>query len=135
MNDDNLKMFGTDQSREKAREAGRMGGIASGIAKRRKKTLLELVNIVGNASVPDEKKEQLKATFKDMINDEDYTYNAMVVLALYEKAIVEKDVRAMENVFDYSDKTQEQNDEYSDLSIEELRGLLRGNKSENTPKT
>lgn len=38
----NLRMFGSDQSREEARENGRKGGIASGKAKREKKSIREL---------------------------------------------------------------------------------------------
>lgn len=40
-NEQNLKPFTSDQSREKAAENGRKGGIASGEAKRRRKTLKE----------------------------------------------------------------------------------------------
>lgn len=137
-NEDNLNMFDSNQNREKAREAGRKGGIASGIAKRRKKNLLELVNIVGNANIPEEKREHMKSVFKDIISDEDYTYNAMVVLALYEKAIVEKDTRAIEDIFEYSEKTQVVDEQYSELSVSELRGLLdesEPTKSTDNPKT
>lgn len=135
---DNLNMFDKDQNRDKAREAGRKGGVASGIARRRKKNLLELINIVGNANIPEEKREQMKSVFKDIISDEDYTYNAMVVLALYEKAITEKDTRAIEDIFEYSDRTQTVDDQYSELSVSELRGLLdesESTKSTNNPKT
>lgn len=37
----NLKPFTSEQDREKARESGRKGGIASGEAKRRRKTFAE----------------------------------------------------------------------------------------------
>lgn len=40
-NEQNLKPFTSDQSREKAAENGRKGGIASGESKRRRKTLKE----------------------------------------------------------------------------------------------
>ena len=39
-NEENLKPFTSDQSREKAVSNGRMGGIASGKSKREKKAML-----------------------------------------------------------------------------------------------
>ena len=42
-NEQNLKLFTSEQSREKAAENGRKGGIASGIAKREKKTIQKIL--------------------------------------------------------------------------------------------
>ena len=42
--EDNLIMFTSDQDREKARINGRLGGIASGIAKRKKATMLSVLD-------------------------------------------------------------------------------------------
>ena len=42
--EDNLKPFDSNQSREKAKINGRKGGIASGEAKRKKKTMKEMLD-------------------------------------------------------------------------------------------
>jgi len=47
MNNENLKPFTSDQSREEAVKNGRAGGIASGEAKRKKRTLRELCEYIG----------------------------------------------------------------------------------------
>lgn len=44
----NLVPFTSDQSREEAAANGRKGGIASGIAKRKKRTLREIAEAIGN---------------------------------------------------------------------------------------
>lgn len=56
-NVDNLTPFTSDQSREKAVENGRKGGIASGVAKRAKKTFRELIEEYGG--LPDENDPRL----------------------------------------------------------------------------
>ncbi len=43
-NNENLKPFDSNQSREKARKNGRKGGIKSGEAKRRRKTMREMLD-------------------------------------------------------------------------------------------
>lgn len=66
---DNLVPLTTD----KAREIGRQGGIASGIAKRQKKTLAQIGDMIGNLNIKNEKnREILRAAGiedEDMIND------------------------------------------------------------------
>ena len=44
MNEENLKPFTSDQSREEAAKNGQKGGIASGVAKREKKMLRDTLN-------------------------------------------------------------------------------------------
>lgn len=131
---ENLRRYGIEVTEEEQREQARKGGIASGQSRKRKKTMLELVNMFGNIKVPDDKIEDLKGIIGDVATDEDYTYNMMVVMALYQKAIQEKDVRAIENVFDLSERTKPTDEQYDDLSVEELRGLL-GNGKKKTPKS
>lgn len=43
-NNDNLKPFNSNQSREEAKKNGRKGGIKSGEAKRRRKTMREMLD-------------------------------------------------------------------------------------------
>lgn len=62
-NTDNLKRGNPDtqfQSGRKAVDAGRKGGIASGEAKRRKKTLRETAEIMLQTELPDDVKAKLK---------------------------------------------------------------------------
>lgn len=54
-NEQNLRPFTSDQSREKAAVNGRKGGIASGVAKRKKRTLREIAEMIGNMEVKNPK--------------------------------------------------------------------------------
>ena len=58
----NLKPFTTEQSREKAKKNGRKGGIASGKARRKKKTMRQLAEICLNAKLT---KPEIKAKLKE----------------------------------------------------------------------
>ena len=58
----NLKPFTTEQSREKAKKNGRKGGIASGKARREKKTMRQLAEICLNAKLT---KPEIKAKLKE----------------------------------------------------------------------
>ena len=52
---ENLVPFTSDQSREKAMANGRKGGIASGEAKRKKRTMREIAEMIGSMEVKDAK--------------------------------------------------------------------------------
>lgn len=54
-NEQNLVPFTSDQSREEAAANGRKGGIASGVAKRKKRTLREIAEMIGNMEVKNER--------------------------------------------------------------------------------
>ena len=85
-NEQNLKPFTTEQSREEAVKNGRKGGIASGEAKRKNKTRRELALEIANAKVTNEKiKEMVKANTG--IDDEDITGDAAVVNGVYMEAL------------------------------------------------
>ena len=73
--------FTSEQSRTAAAENGRKGGIASGQARRQKKTLSELAKMI--AENPAAKKKLTKMG----ISDEDANNNACIVAAVYDKAI------------------------------------------------
>lgn len=61
--EDNLKPFDSNQSREKAVENGRKGGVASGRAKRAKKTMAELASTMLNAQLSGKNKDKIKSQF------------------------------------------------------------------------
>lgn len=48
---DNLKPFKTDQSREEAKKNGKKGGIASGEARRKKKSFAEIAKDLGDCKI------------------------------------------------------------------------------------
>lgn len=86
-NVNNLTPFTSDQSREEAVANGKKGGVASGIAKRQKKTLRELAEMLGQTKVSDKAViEKLEALGLDK---ENFTHDMAIMLKQYELA--EKD--------------------------------------------
>lgn len=82
-NEKNLRP-GSMQSKSEVRENGRKGGIASGQARRRKKTLSELAKMIADNPAPDNARAKLA---KMGISDEDANNNAVVAVSIYAKAI------------------------------------------------
>lgn len=82
-NEKNLRP-GSMQSKSEVRENGRKGGIASGQARRRKKTLSELAKMIADNPAPDSTRTKLA---KMGISDEDANNNAVVAASIYAKAI------------------------------------------------
>lgn len=80
-----LKPFTSSQSREKAVENGRKGGIASGIAKRKKRSEKELALMILEAAVKDDDDKHELEGFG--ITGEDATYYALMLARLIEKAL------------------------------------------------
>lgn len=115
-NEQNLTPFTSDQSREEAVKNGRKGGIASGVAKRKKKTLRELASIM--AAAPIESKATRKRLAKLGFEEDDMTNDALVTQALFYKAL-EGDVKAIE-------KWEELTSTETDNTIEALHELLDG---------
>lgn len=104
------------QSGQKAVEMGRKGGIASGVARRKKKTLRELASII--AAAPVDNKATRKKLAKMGFEEEDMTNDALVTRALFNKAL-EGDVKAIE-------KWEELTSTEVDNTIEALHDLLDG---------
>ena len=104
------------QSGQKAVEMGRKGGIASGVARRKKKTLRELASII--AAAPVESSATRKKLAKMGFEEEDMTNDALVTQALFNKAL-EGDVKAIE-------KWEELTSTEVDNTIEALHDLLDG---------
>ena len=71
-------------STEKAREIGKKGGVASGIAKRQKKTFKDLIEMVGEMKLS---KPQIITKLKEAgLTDDKLTNDMAVIMAQYEKA-------------------------------------------------
>lgn len=82
-NEENLKPF-SKSKREESVKNGQKGGIASGQARRQKKTLSELAKMIAENPAPAAAKKKLT---KMGISDEDANNNACIVAAVYDKAI------------------------------------------------
>lgn len=85
-NEQNLKPFTTEQSHEEAVKNGRKGGIASGEAKRAKKSRRELALAIANAKVTNETLRQM-VKVNTGLDDEDITGDAAVVNGVYTEAL------------------------------------------------
>ena len=84
---DNLKKGEATQfkSGEEAAKAGRKGGIASGEAKRQKKTLNQLAKVVASAPISNQSaRKQLESIG---LADDDLSNNAMVVAGVFQSAV------------------------------------------------
>ena len=92
--DENLTPFTSAQNREEAAKNGRKGGIASGEARRAKKSLANIAKEIAQQPAPEKLKGQIKRSGL-AITDEDMTCNAAIVAGVYGKAISGDD-RAVE---------------------------------------
>lgn len=72
------------QSGENAARNGRKGGIASGVAKRQKKTLSDLAKMIADNPAPDAARRKLEQIG---IEAEDASNNAVIVASVYSKAV------------------------------------------------
>lgn len=82
-NEENLKPFTSNQSREEAMRNGQKGGIASGYSRRQKKALSDYVKIIAESPASSTAKKKLA---KMGIADEDANNMAVVATSLYKKA-------------------------------------------------
>lgn len=88
-NEENLKKGAPYRFRtgEQQVETARRGGIASGEARRRKKTMKETAKMLLDMEIPDAAKE-LKAKLKMMgISEEDFTYQSAVMVGILNQAM------------------------------------------------
>lgn len=83
-NEQNLIPFTSEQSREEAERNGRKGGIASGAARRRKKSLKEAADLY--LSLPLRDKRKLNAMIRDGIDVEDADNQMAIIVALAKMA-------------------------------------------------
>lgn len=81
----NLTPFTSDQNREEAAKNGKKGGVASGAARRQKKTIRELAAIMGNTAIQDEKSKAVLA--KMGVDAENMSYNASIVAVIIKQAL------------------------------------------------
>lgn len=96
MNDENLIPM-NKRTESEQREMQSKGGIASGKARRKKKTLKEIAEIIGN-TVDIKNAKKVKKNFPD-VDDEDITYNFELIISMYQKAL-KGDVKASNFIAD-----------------------------------
>ena len=72
------------RSPNEARELGRLGGLASGKARREQKAFREIVQRVSNMGAPSKVLKRLKDAG---ISEEDATYQTAIVLRMFERAL------------------------------------------------
>ena len=102
---------------EKAREIGKLGGIASGEAKRKKKTLKELGDMIGGLDIKDEKVRGLLANAG--IKDEDMVRDAGMMFTLAIKA-GKGDTRSAELIAKIRGQLKEQ----QSIEVAEVKPLI-----------
>ena len=79
-NEQNLVPFTSDQNREEAAKNGKKGGVASGIARRQKRTMREIAEMVATMEVKDPKMLAAlhAAGFKDPITNDDAAFFGLI---------------------------------------------------------
>ncbi len=96
MNDENLIPM-NKRTKDEQREIQSKGGVASGKARRKKKTLKEIAEVIGN-TIDTKNTNKIKKNFPD-VKDEDITYNFELIVTAYNKAL-KGDVKAIQYVTD-----------------------------------
>ena len=119
------------QSEEEAREKGRLGGIASGEARRKKKLIKEQLELLLSLPLKD---ENAKRKLKQLGIDADNLDNQMaMIISIWNKAL-KGDIQAFNSIRDSVGEkpsdvveninyTKEEAEKYKKLSIEELKKL------------
>ena len=117
---ENLKPFTSDQSREEAVKNGRKGGIASGIAKRKKKTLAAMAQTFAELPVPETVQKQLETLG---VSKEDAIHQMALVAAMF-SAGEKGNVRAAALITEWlaPEKTEENNGVLDDI-LDAVRGV------------
>ena len=102
-NEENLTPFTNEQSREEAVKNGKKGGVASGAARRRKKTMRQTLNALLGAGLDVSEQEFVEKVTPRLqalgIDVEDATYQDVMLAGILLKAI-RGDVRAAEFIRD-----------------------------------
>lgn len=102
-NEKNLTPFTSDQSHDEAVKNGKKGGVASGAARRRKKTMRQTLNVLLSTGLDVSEQEFVEKVTPRLlalgINVEDATYQDVLLAGILLKAI-RGDVRAAEFIRD-----------------------------------
>lgn len=124
----NLKPFTSEQSHEKAVENGRKGGIASGKAKRQKKSLKEMARQIGEEQVPPGKLRD--ALLKSGVAPGDATWNMATVAGL-RNAAAAGETKAFKLWSEYVEEDAAEADDASEKALAIMRAHFWENISSN----
>lgn len=116
-NEQNLKPFTSDQSREKAKINGAKGGVASGVAKRKKASLKKAIESIFGLKVDSATAAQLS---KLGVDEDDQTVQTAVVVAQAVKAM-RGDTKAADFLAKYSGDNPQVEMEKERLKLEKER--------------
>lgn len=125
-NEKNLTPFTSDQSHEEAVKNGKKGGVASGAARRRKKTMRQTLNILLSTGLAVSEQEFVEKVTPRLlaldIDVKDATYQDVMLAGILLKAI-RGDVRAAEFIRDTGGDSPQLNLKKQELNLrkEELR--------------
>lgn len=92
---------------EEAREYGRKGGIASGVARRKKKSLLECAKAVLEADIPEKQYKTIEKMVGSLEGDENTLFTASVAV-MVNKAL-NGNVHAFNSIKDIVQQIEDQN--------------------------
>lgn len=128
-NEQNLKPFTSEQSREQAVKNGRKGGIASGESKRRKRDMRERLEILLSMPIKSGKEidiEKIKSF--DLLEDKNITVEDTILITMIQKAL-KGDLSAVTFLRDTSGQKCAEKVEISqsiDESIAEIEKYMKG---------
>lgn len=130
-NEENLKPFTSDQSREEAAKNGRKGGIASGVSKRRKKTMREVAEFLANQPVTNNAIKKSVKAFAAGVDEDDIDLQLAVTMGLFQAAI-------KGNVAAYQEIAKTLGNGIDDMEVEDdlsrsLREYAEGNRDTMEP--
>ena len=124
-NEKNLIPFTSDQDREEAQKNGKKGGVASGVARRKKRQLKELCNIILENKITDNKMiENIRNRFPELAID-DVNFGLMLLLKQYEKA-KDGDAKAFEIIRDTAGQKPVEQQEIGFLNSERIEIKIDG---------
>lgn len=104
-----------DRTTEEKRKIGIKGGIASGIARKKKKTTAELVNLMLSSKLTEENKKRVKE-LGDNLSDDDLDVNSLMIAGQIESAS-KGNVQSFECLQKYNASGESKNDSDRDYTI------------------
>ena len=102
----------TQRSKDEARELSRLGGIASGEARRRQKTIREMAQAILNMDITPQAGVKLGALSAEQINS-----IGMAILAVHANKAMEGDVASARLLMDAAEKGKENNTAVAGVQI------------------
>lgn len=121
-NEENLIPFNERTEKEK-REIGIKGGIASGEARRKKKAMREVAEMVLGTRIPDSEMKLIKQLKSKGISEEDLTYQTAVVFATLGQAL-KGNVKAVTELRDMAGEKEIKVNTDIDNKVKELEEIL-----------